>query len=459
MWDNKTPTAITRARLLCMPPERVYDELKEYGAYVGQCAFGNSEVEQALFNRSDRLINLGLAQFGGTWEVQSALYKQSFAETEDPDYGRALRLGVLGNCNLICDDWMRHQSKSPLSDSELLRLAGTAGTDESQELGTLLQNPSIRVLLSDLFNRKLPFDQVAPQHFYWMIAVAAQNPCINRDDGDEPWSDSPDLTAYNLQQGIWQLMQSLPVAEEAIRAMYSLLSRLDTRRVCVPHEDPTRAILRWRPVILSEEFKKRHADYRYTTLDYAEEFCCLAAALYGRWYDRSGKEARTVYIGSADSRDLVLRCAYYGHVGAKVPYGETPLTADQMKQMHDKDGDAFTLAALCNTSIIRNPKTRAVFEDCEMLAARRTGEYGDFPNLALRDLYALRYKEVLGLEPPPEQDKAPSTPELEAIARIESGLASLVAVLGQRLKAGSIKMWWALALLVLLLIVLWSRRF
>ncbi len=404
------------------------------------------------------MINLGLAQFGASWKVQSALYKQSLANTADPGYGHAIRLAVLGNHSLVCDGWMRSLSRSPLTNPELLRLASTAGTKNADELGTLLRNRKPRRLISDLVNRKPPFDQVAPKQFNWMLSVAAQNPCINRNDEDEPWSDAPDLTAYHTQQGIWKLVQSLPVSEDAIEALYSLLDSLELRRVYSPDEDPTPAILRWRSVALSEEFQKRNASYRYTELNYAQEFCCLAAALYGRWYDRSSKKARTVYIGAVDSQDITLRCAHYGHVGATVPFGKTPLTIDQMRQMHDKDGDAFTLAALCNTSLVRNPKARAVFEDSEMLAARRTGEYGDLPNLTLRHLYARRYKEVLGVELPTERDDAPLSPELEAVARIESGLASLATAIGQRLKSESIKTWWLLALLALILIVLWSRH-
>lgn len=457
MWDDKTPSAITRVRLLRTPAQIVYSELKEYGAYIESGGYGDDRLEQALYGRSDELINLGLAQFGTSRKITSALYQQSLSETGDAAYHHAIRLAVLGNTALARACW--DTGGAPVDRNELLRLAATAGTGRQDELVALLHNPGARALLSRLINRKDPFDLVAPKNFHWMLGVASQNPCINQNDEDEPWSDSPDLTAYHLQQGIWGLVQSLPVSEDTIEPLYMLLDSMELRGVYGPDEDPTPAIMRWRSVTLSEEFKKRNADYRYTTLDYAEEFCCLAAALYGRWYDRSSKDAKTAYIGAADSSELILRCASYSNVGQTVPYGGAPLTADQMKQMHDKDGDAFTLAALCNAPLIRNPKTRAEFEDSGMLAARRSDKYGDVANFALRHLYERRYKEVLGVEPPAEQDEPPASPELAAIARIESGLASVVASLGQRLKAESMKTWWALALLVLLLILLWSRRF
>lgn len=305
--------------------------------------------------------------------------------------------------------------------------------------------------MSSLFNREDPFDQVAAEHFHWMLQVASHNGCLNQSNEDEPWSDSPDLTARHLQQSIWRLLRSLSVSEEAIKSLYTLLDSLELRRIYVPDEDPMSTITRWRSATPNEKFEKDHSKYRYryTTLNYAEEFCCLAAALYGRWYDKSGKDAKIAYIGTANSPELIVRCAYYGAAA---------LTSDQMQQAHNKDGDAFTLAALCNAQLIRNPTTRAVFEDSMMLECRPIPNNDFRTNGALRDLYDRRCKEVLGADAPAAHDEPPSTSEQATMARIESGLTSLAAALRQRLKTESVKTWWALGLLVLLLIVLWSRR-
>ena len=449
MWNNRIPSEVTRARLLRMTPERVYDELNEYGAHLGRSVWdGDVALEHALYGRSDELINLGLAQFGMNRKVASALYQRSFIETCDREFGHAIRLAVLANPNLAqaCEDI---GNGAPVDRNELLRLAATAGTDHDDELVALLHNPGARALLSSLFNRDDPFDQVAAEHFHWMLGVASQNHGINQDDGDNPWSSGPDLTAYHVQQGIWKLMRSLPVSEDALKSLYMLLDSLELRRVYTPDEDPTPAIMRWRTVTQSEKFEEKRSRYQYTTLDYAEEFCCRAAALYGRWYDRSGKDAKTVYIGSASSPDLILRCASYGAVA---------LTSDQMKQAHNKDGDAFTLAALCNAQLVRNPMTRAVFEDFAILECRRTVNDDLGNNCALQDLYHRRCKEMLGNEAPARQGESPSTPEQATMSRIELALTSLTAAFGQRLKTESVKTWWALALLVLLLIVSWSRR-
>jgi hypothetical protein len=62
-WDRAAPEKITEARLLIADPETVYRELQEYGTYVNGpgLVFGDKELENTLFQRNDRLVNLGLA--------------------------------------------------------------------------------------------------------------------------------------------------------------------------------------------------------------------------------------------------------------------------------------------------------------------------------------------------------------------------------------------------------------
>lgn len=229
----------------------------------------------------------------------------------------------------------------------------------------------------------------------------------------------------------------MPVNQASIEALYRLLAAIDPRRTKMPDEDPVPTIKRWQAVALDEQFKKYHENYRYTTLDYAEEFCCLAAALFGRWYDSTSKNV--VHAGAIDSPELIRRCAHYGHAA---------LTVEQMKQAHDKDAAAFTLAALYNDQLIRNPKMRSEFKNTTML-----------DNSELWSLYHRRCKDLLGVEPPAEQYAPPPTPEQATLERIETGLTSLTADLAQRLKAQSTNVWWALALLVAILIAVWSRHF
>jgi len=414
-----------------MPPHRVYDELREYGTYINSRGwlFGNDDLEQALYGQAEPLIDLGLAQFGVNRKVTSELYARSFLKASDPDYSRAIRLAVLGNQGLARSSWAA--SHCPVDDYELARLISTDGQDRLDELDVLLRNPGAKATLARLFNRGAPFDRATHERQSWMIGVAAYNPCINEDESSP---DGPDLAAWDLQNGIWKLVQTLPVSQASIGALCQLLVVVDPRRTHSPDEDPIPAVKRWQAVALDDQFKEYHAGY--TTLNYAEEFCCLAAALFGRWYDRTTK--KLVYAGAIDSPELTRRCAYYGHA---------VLTIEQMRQAHDKDAAAFTLAALCNAQLIQSQKTREVFENTSMLE-----------NSALWDLYHQRCKELLGMKPPAEECASLSTSEQASLERIESGFASLAADLAQRLKAQSTNAWWVLALLVVILITVWSRH-
>lgn len=205
MWDDKTPHAITRARLLRMPPQRVYDELQDYAAHNnarGWVLGGDPGLEQALHERADLLIDLGLAQFGVNRKVTSELYARSFSEASDPDYSRAIRLAVLGNQGLARSSWL---SQGPVDDPELVRLISTDGQDRLDELDVLLRNPGAKATLARLFNQEAPFDHATPERLSWMIGCAAFNPCINEDESDP---DGPDLAAWHVQKGVWILVHN-----------------------------------------------------------------------------------------------------------------------------------------------------------------------------------------------------------------------------------------------------------
>lgn len=431
MWDDKTPHAITCARLLRMPPQRVYDELRDYGAHnnTGGWLFGGDrDLEQVLHGRADPLIDLGIAQFGVNQEVLSTLYERSFVNANDPQYSHAIRLAVLSNQGLA------RSSSFTQFPVDLADLIATDDQDRLHELRVLLQNPGAKAIVARLFNREPPFDQATSKRLSWMIECAAYNPCIKEDESNP---DGPDLTAWSLQKGIWKLVQTMPLSDASIKALHHLLIMLDPRQTHTPDEDPIPVIERWQAVALDEQFKKFHANYFCTTLDYAVEFCCLAAALFGRRYDLATKHI--VYAGAIDSPELTQRCAHYGHA---------VLTVEQMRYAHNKDATAFTLAALCNGQLIRNPKTRGEFENSTMLE-----------NSELWHLYHQRCQELLGLEQPDERRAMPPPPERVSLERIEAQLASLSTDLAQRLKAQSANTWWVLALLVAVLIAVSSRHF
>jgi hypothetical protein len=81
----------------------------------------------------------------------------------------------------------------------------------------------------------------------------------------------------------------------------------------------------------------------------------MLAAVYG-WYSakKPDNKMKIIYMGSADSPDLLLRCAYYSD--------DRKITTEQMQTAHDRDGDAFVLAALYNDTLYWDAKKRAALE-------------------------------------------------------------------------------------------------
>src|SRR5271170_648044 len=181
-WDNKKPSVITRARLMALPPDAVYRELQEYGAYLvaGLSYSYDDDLEKALLSRGDPLINLGLAEFCGVDEVGSNLYLKASSGTED-QHKRAIRIAVIRN-QVLPRAIMSRNKFGVVPDSEVERIA-KAG--DSEEINALLANPSAKKLIAALFNRKWPFDGIPEERLLGLIYVAIRNPSLSDDDSNE----------------------------------------------------------------------------------------------------------------------------------------------------------------------------------------------------------------------------------------------------------------------------------
>ncbi len=430
-WDDKTPELITRARLLHLPPFAVYEELKRYGDYVEDSRYGSEKLEEALLAKEDPLINLGLAQFGVAKKVVAELYQRSVSTSSDPNYNRALRLAVLGNKG-IPKQFMSGKF-GILEDAELTRIAASG---ENDEVWAILSNPSAKELISCLYNRKPPFDAVPEDRFISFVHISHRNPCINEDDSS---IHGPDMTAWHLHKGIWNLLKTLPLTEQAMDALYWLLNTLDPRHHAgLAEEDPVPVFKRWQSVQLSEKFKKCHNGMKYTNLDYKEEFGVLLAAQYHAY----SANKMVAYVGALDAPDLFLRCSHYGHAG---------LTVEQMQKVHDRDGDAFTLAAMFNGALFWDPKTRGKLE--HFMRGRLIGLYRRrcqqiHKGKPAFDLIPVSEDGVMVLE----DERAPSSEE-KRWARLEEQLTAAAKQLKTLARLGQ----WILVLLVIALVLLWKR--
>ncbi len=438
-WDSKTPTGVTIARLMNSPPSDVYCELKESVPDRDSHWYRDKKIEEALLGRNDPLITLGLAQYCTSGDIGKELYKRGGSTDGEPSYNKALRLAVLSN-SLIQRNVFLSGTFGVIPDEEVLRLINLDDKDATDELQAMLGNPGAKRLLDKLYNAEKPFDAIPEDKYLRAVFWSHDNPVINEDDGDV---HGPDTYAIGIHRGIKRLMQTLPVTGLGLQTAYWLLYCTAPHNVGSFNEDPTPMFNRWQALEVSEEFNEYHSGD--TSLRIQQEFLCMLAAVYGRYMSKTpdGK-TEFVYLGAADSPDLLLRCAYYGHA--------SKLTDDQMRKAHDRDGDAFLIAALNNDSLFWNRTTRAVFEDlmygqlihryrrrCEQIKKRR-------PQFDTRPVS----EQGLTLL----EDEEQPTDEQKRLDRME---AMLIANAKQVQRTYTL-LSWVLVLVIVAVLLLWQRH-
>jgi hypothetical protein len=343
--------SITIARLLALTPESVYRELHDYGESISKHELGahaNEELEKALLGRADRLINLGLAQFGGSPSVVRLLYSQAKDGTGDPIQDRAVRFAFLSNQVWPHRIFGRDQV---LDEAEIRRLASEG---EGKEVWLLLRNPSQRRLVDKLFNQEPPFNDLPNDRLRALVAYASGNPALSHDDSNR---FGPDLEAWGIQKGVYKLLKTAPVEKEWANVLFWLLYNLDRERAPYPDSNPMIVLNRWRALPIEKTkdddiygFPKGHWTH---SLETGQEFLCYMAAVFGAWSEPGVKPMKINYLGSFDDPDQLMRCAYYGHA---------KLTPKQMELAAQRDGDAFMLAALCNDRMY-STEARAKLEE------------------------------------------------------------------------------------------------
>ncbi len=165
--DPNANINITIARLMASTPEAVYNELREYAELERKDSLRsttNDDLEKALLERADRLINLALAQFGGSCPVVRLLYTRAKDGTGDAAQDRAVRLACLSNQKWPESIFGRNEV---LDKEEIARLALSG---DGEELGLLFGNPAQRHLVVDLFNQEPPFKDLSSERVQALVS-------------------------------------------------------------------------------------------------------------------------------------------------------------------------------------------------------------------------------------------------------------------------------------------------
>lgn len=425
-WDSDTHRRITLAKLKFASPDSVYAALRDYSDHAGGPFFfsDDEELENTLLARNDPLINLGLARYATNETVLGTLYRRGREGTGDSDYDKGLRLGCLSNRALSRLLTGTSSLFSTVSDSEELRRLAHEG--DGDEITVLMQNPVAGSILGLVYERKPPFDSIDSSRLCEFVAASVTNPRLNVVEDDE---DGPDLVAYGIHKGIFELLRTAPVEPKWLNTLYDLLRRVDPQAARLPGTDPREALARWGQLKMTG-FRDEDSEGYLTSLTYVDEFRCMVAALYGEW--SKGKNELEI-VGGPESADVALRCAHYGNAA---------LTKEAMRAGYERDKEVFTLAALSNTHLFHKRELRAELED--MIS-------GD-----LRRVYVERCEQIHrrwpNFDPRPVSEsgrdvlddviESRPTEEMTALSQIASQVTELQKSLG---KVHSVAVWGLLA--------------
>jgi hypothetical protein len=208
------------------------------------------------------------------------------------------------------------------------------------------------------------------------------------------------------------MLASAPTTERWLRTLRALLDQLDPGDLSSPSEPIIPILERWAQAPASE--KDTSKDGYFTTLSMRDEFRCLVAAMYGCHFYRGKDDMFTSSIlGSPDSHNEILRCAYYG---------KARLTEKEMRSGFVRDQNVYLLAVLCNESVYHKPALRKLLEDEQLLGSDLTYIY--------RRRCEQIHKRRPVFDPRPLSDwliaeSPPETKELTILRQLETTVASI----------------------------------
>ena len=340
-WEEEQERLTQAARLSVASPEEVVLELKRIAQKPRLELIGRNEaIEALLIERNDPLITLGLACYGTSEEVFTALYKHGLtkpADTADERYKLGLRIGCLSNRSVVAAHWVRDFPRQLIGREEIHRVLA-AGDDAEAE--AFICNPSVSdELLEELYKRTDAFATLPEERWRNLIYLSRKNErLLTKEDTD----DMPDMGHYRIHRAIFRLLEIAPVHNHWLHVLYGLLDQLDFQQVA--HPETIEAVLsRWTKL-------DGKVEGYFTSLSLKDEFRCLIAALYGTTWSNSKHAVQ----GSPSAKDIAMRCAYYGNA---------QLSAQEMKAGYKRDLGVYVFATMYNRNVFSNSKLRKLFEE------------------------------------------------------------------------------------------------
>jgi hypothetical protein len=376
-WDDHQLKLTRAARLLVASPEQVFAELREISKEVRTSLLMSSSdsIEPLLIERSQPLINLGLACYCTDKSVFIALYNHgrgSPTDKIDEQYRRGLLLGCLSNAAIQKVHFIFDFPRELIGDDELKRILMESEYGLAE---TLVRNPEVSdQLLEQLYKREGAFANVPDQRLANLVHSSRENERINTNNDDD---FGPDLGHYRIHSAILQLVETAPVNPLWRTVLFDLLNTLNPLHLA--RTERLQDILqRWKSLDVKDRSGENSVGLFAENVSMTDEFRCVIASLYGRALKDNELRA------ASKSQDVAMRAAYYG---------SSNFTVKEMRTSFERDGSAFILAAIRNLSILSGREQRQVFEE-EMLNRDFSFHYGRFIDMFRKDYpYVEPYKQ------------------------------------------------------------------
>ena len=332
---------IQEAELMAMSPELVSEFLKLRARQPKSEAHNDhvdEDVEEALRERGEPLIDLALARYGRHLEVLSVLF-QSAAP------GSPVRLACLSNAVSRRE---RFSLRFPLGlfGREPESMATWLLSASDRELAALFENQTLNdSFLQGLLEREKGWESIDDDKLCLIVSFLYSNPRMRKMREDD-WLDAyDDFGEERLFCAAWKLAETAPTTDSWAESLGWLYEHLQPTALI---QEPLGLAARWRANLAAARADEREAkDYSIGYLsDRARVRKGLARlALLGR---------RTSQAELLLSDDVAFRAA---------AYFAGNLTADELGAGYERDGALAFNEAISNLALWRHETTRAALRD------------------------------------------------------------------------------------------------
>jgi hypothetical protein len=314
---------IRRAELLAMPPEAVAAFLKERAARPREELRNDDvdeEIERALLDRDDPLINLSLARHGRFVATLHLLFEKNGS--------KAVQFAVLSNT--AADGGI-------LSSFPVALFGDTAGAAEwltaapQDAITALFENPNLEdSFLRDLLEGGKPWNTIPDERLLLIVAALQSNKRMWQPYDDSFMDGYAEYSHHSVFNAAWKLAERMPVTDQWAAALCWLYDRLRPEAFSI--ENPLELAARWHPDPANANATARESSRWLSSYQGVRKGLARLAL----------RKGRSVLPNLLSSDDPGLRAA---------AYADATLTPEQIGAAYEKDGELFFDQAVHNTKL------------------------------------------------------------------------------------------------------------